>query len=293
MDTWSLSGVHAYLLAILLSHETPVGRSLYASQKGFATLSAEMDAADTIRNAVARVAALRHEAGSTPGLQAALTGVKAFQAKRFAGTYADLLASDDYAGAARFFLDDLYSDKDYSLRDAQFARIAGALQRLFPRQVVTTAVALAQLHVLTEELDHEMAVAWSARTAAPMNGPADTAQRYTGCWLSVGRESDRNRQLEMVLGIGADLDRLTRTPGLRMMLRMMRRPATAAGLGALQNFLESGFDTFAQMAGKGERARVFLNTIRERESGWIHRLSMPTTAANEADLRACLARATA
>jgi hypothetical protein len=72
-----------------------------------------------------------------------------------------LLASVEYAGAARFFLNDLYSDKDYSLRDAQFARIAGALQRLFPKQVVATAVTMAQLHILTEELDRQMAVAWA------------------------------------------------------------------------------------------------------------------------------------
>jgi len=228
-----------------------------------------------------------------PGLQAALTAVKAFQAKRFAGTYADLLTSQEYAGAARFFLDDLYSDKDYSLRDAQFARIAGALQRLFPHQVVDTAVTLAQLHVLTEELDHQMALAWRTCAAAPgSDSVGDAARRYAGCWLTVGRESDRNRQLNMVLGIGAELDRLTRTHGLRMMLRMMRRPAMAAGLGALQSFLEAGFDTFARMSGKGERAQVFLDTIRERESGWIRRLFTPTAAANEAALRTCLAQTT-
>jgi len=250
-----------------------------------------MEAADTIREAVARVAALRQEAAASPDLHAALTAVKAFQAKRFAGTYADLLASQEYAGAARFFLDDLYSDKDYSLRDAQFARIAGALQRLFPRQVVTTAVTLAQLHVLTEELDHQMALAW--RASPPVDSTADAAQRYAGCWLAVGRAPDRNRQLNMVLGIGEELDRLTRTPGLRMMLRMMRRPATAAGLGALQNFLEAGFDTFAKMADNGSRTRIFLDTIRERESGWIDQLFTSTTAASEADLRACLAQAAA
>jgi hypothetical protein len=96
-----------------------------------------------------------------------------------------------------------------------------------------------------------------------------------------------------VLGIGEELDRLTRTPGLRTMLRMMRRPATAAGLGALQNFLEAGFDTFAQMADNGSRTRIFLDTIRERESSWIHQLFTSTTAASEADLRACLAQAAA
>lgn len=246
-----------------------------------------MEAAATIRDAVARVAALRQDTVKSPPLHAATLSVKAFQARRFAGTYADLLASKEYAGAARFFLDDLYSDKDYSLRDAQFARIAGALQRLFPKQVVATAVLLAQLHVLTEELDRQMALVW---ISGPPEVTGDPVNRYMACWSTLGREIDRNRQLEMVLEVGAELDRLTRTPGLRMMLRMMRRPATAAGLGSLQTFLESGFDIFAQMAGKDARAQKFLDTIRERESTWIRRLTAAEPASVETELRACLAQ---
>lgn len=246
-----------------------------------------MEAAVIIRDAVARVATLRQDAAACPKLQSATLAVKAFQAKRFEGTYADLLSSAEYAAATRFFLDDLYSDKDYSLRDAQFARIAGALQRLFPRQVIATAVMLAELHILTEELDHQMAVIW-------MNGSTteqchDAVLQYMNCWTTVGREQDRLRQLNMVLQVGAELDRLTRMPGLRMMLRMMRRPATAAGLGSLQSFLESGFDTFAQMAGDHTRSQKFLGIIRDRESTWIHRLTRDETSKVERDLRNCLA----
>ena len=243
-----------------------------------------MDAAHTIRAAVARVGAIREDATSNPSLQAALVIVKAFQAKRFAGTYADLLRSAEYGAAARFFLEDLYSDKDYSQRDAQFSRIAGALQRLFPQQVVATAVALAELHLLTEELDWQMASKWLLYTAT---SDKNEVARYIACWRAVGRTADRMRQLEMVLSVGQDLDRLTRTPGLRLMLRMMRGPAKAGGMGSLQGFLESGFDTFAKMSGKGSSAAEFLSTIRSRESLWIQKLSMGDAAQCEADLQMC------
>jgi hypothetical protein len=245
-----------------------------------------MDAAQTIRDAVARVATLRNDADSNPNLRSATVAIKSFQARRFEGTYADLLATREYGGAARFFLEDLYSDKDYTQRDAQFARIAGGLQRLFPQQVIETAVGLAQLHVLTEELDRHMADVWVGLDVA---GPTDDAARYLACWSAVGRESDRELQLEMVLKIGFELDRLTRVTGLRMMLRMMRRPAMAAGLGSLQTFLESGFDIFAHMSGKGSGARYFLSTIRDRESSWIKRLSSDDTARSVDDLRKCTA----
>ena len=220
-----------------------------------------MNSAEKIRGAIDRVAALRAEAQASRKLQEAVTAVKSFQSRRFTGTYPDLLRSAEYGDAARFFLVELYSEKDYSKRDLQFAKIAGALQRLFPRQVVGTAVALAELHVLTEELDSAMAVAWIEQRAM---SSADLTC-YVNAWNMVGRACDRAQQLELVLQIGGELDHLTRTPGLRMMLRMMRRPASATGLADLQRFLESGFDTFADITDRGASVTEFLDTIHERE----------------------------
>lgn len=249
-----------------------------------------MDAAQTIRDAVARVQALRLETQSNPALQVATSAVKLFQAQRFAGAYADLLQSAEYGSAAQFFLVELYSDKDYSQRDLQFARIARGLQTFFPGQVVATAVALAELHILSEELDHQMALVWMQTDATIA---ADDVERYITAWNTVSRSEDRNRQLEMVLRMGAEIDHLTRTPGLRLMLRMMRRPANAMGLGSLQSFLEAGFDTFASMSGKESRATEFLQTIRTRESQWFERLFSTDTLACATELRACLAAAAA
>ena len=49
--------------------------------------------------------------------------VKRYQQSRFALTYADLLSHPRYAGASRFFLDDLYGPGDFSQRDAQYRLI--------------------------------------------------------------------------------------------------------------------------------------------------------------------------
>ena len=91
-----------------------------------------MEAAKKIREAVGRVSLLRQAVETEPRLGEAVSQIKLLQARRFAGTYAELLARGPYAEAARFFLEELYSDKDYAQRDAQFARIAGAIERLFP-----------------------------------------------------------------------------------------------------------------------------------------------------------------
>lgn len=234
-----------------------------------------MEAAQKIRSAVARVSLLRQATLERPALGEALGQVKRVQSQRFAGTYSDLMASGPYAAAARFFLDELYSDQDYADRDAQFARIAGAIERLFPAQVAATAVALAELHALTEDLDHAMAGQWLARPD-PGSG---AARRYVQAWRDVGRRPEREDQLTVVLGIGRQMAALTRTPGLRMMLKMMRGPAVAAGLGSLQRFLETGFDTFSAMARK-DGAQDFLGIIEQRESALIRALF-------DADLVAC------
>jgi len=226
-----------------------------------------MEAARKIRNAVAQVALLRNVARDNPGLSNAVRDIKRVQAMRFAGTYSDLLSGGPYAAPARFFLEELYSDKDYTERDAQFARIAGAIEKLFPEQVAGTAVTLAELHALTEALDQAMGLAWLAQAE-----DRSEAQRYVAAWREVGRRPDREAQLKVVMGIGEQMVRLTRTPGLRMLLKMMRGPASAAGLASLQHFLETGFDTFASMVRTPQGAPTFLRTIEARESALIARL---------------------
>ena len=126
-----------------------------------------MSASESIRTAVAEVNQLRAQAAQEPRLRAAITAVKAFQAARFRSTYNDLLATERFRPAVLFFLNELYSDKDYTQRDAQFVRIAGPLERLFPESVVDTAVSMAELHAITERLDAAM-----ARTVLAMS--ADT-----------------------------------------------------------------------------------------------------------------------
>ncbi len=219
-----------------------------------------------IRSHMATVNSLRAAQVGTPGLGAAVLAVKSLQSRRFAHSYADLLASAQFAAPTRFFLDELYGTRDFSQRDAQFSRIASTLERLFPASVVHTATQLAALHALSETLDDAMGRSWLAlESLAP-------AIRYTTAWQTTGQPALRRQQLALALGIGHSLDKLTGTPGLRTTLKMMRGPAAAAGLADLQRFLETGFDTFASMRRSKGACVHFLSCIESRESQWINRL---------------------
>ena len=219
--------------------------------------------ADTIQNALQCVAQFRQQHASDLPLAKAVVQVKRFQARRFQATYADLLHDPRYSGAARFFLEELYSERDYTSRDQQFARIASTIARLFPKSVLDTAAALAEVHALTETLDHRMGQIWCADALAQPQ--ASEAARYVHCWRQSGDRAAREKQLRIVLQLGQQLDHLTHARGLRSLLKMMRRPASAAGLDALQQFLETGFDAFAQMGS----AQTFLARVQQRESEWI------------------------
>ena len=209
--------------------------------------------AESILGFLEIVASERKARAASPALLKRVQALKAYQQRRFSHTYADLLATPRYGGAARFFLQELYGPGDFSSRDAQFARVVPALVRLFPHDVVETVNALAQLHALSEGLDSEM-----GRHLADAHVDAS---RYITAWQQTARVDQREMQIELTLSVGRSLDELTRKPLLRQTLRMMRSPARAAGLAALQQFLESGFDTFLAMRG----AKEFLALVSARE----------------------------
>ena len=213
-----------------------------------------------ILTALERVDAERVLRDSDVALGQRVHAVKQYQQRRFASSYADLLADARYGGAARFFLEELYGPRDYRERDAQFARVVPALVRLFPEEVVRTVVALSDLHALSESLDTAMASA--------LEGEHVDASAYVRAWQATARAGDRERQIELTLEVGEALDAYTRNPWLRNSLRMMRGPARVAGLSQLQHFLEAGFDTFRAMRGAGP----FLALTAQRERGLKERL---------------------
>jgi hypothetical protein len=203
------------------------------------------------------VASLRQQRLADPALAVRTVAVKEFQDQRFRRTYSDLLAQPAYRPAAIFFLEELYGPHDFSARDAQFERIVPALVRLFPPEIVGTVRQLAELHALSERLDDIMARQFADAPLAP--------DMYRSAWQATGEPSARRQQIDLMLAVGRSLVRYTRNPLLRAALRVMRGPAELAGLSALQQFLERGFETFRSMPD----APRFLSIVAERESALV------------------------
>lgn len=216
--------------------------------------------ADSILGHLRTVEVERRRRAASTDLGARVHALKDYQQRRFSVTYRDLLASPRYGPAARFFLHELYGPRDFTLRDAQFARVVPALVRLFPADIVHTVETLGHLHALSESLD--------SLTAAHLPAVKIDSAGYIEAWQAAGHADDRERQIRLTLSVGEDLDRFTRNALLRHSLRMMRGPSKAAGLSELQRFLELGFDTFRAMRG----AEEFLAIVGRRERTLVHAL---------------------
>jgi len=229
--------------------------------------------AESIINLLTQVTLERRRREVVSGLHATVVAVKRYQQRRFMHTYADLLTTTRFGAASRFFLDELYGPRDFSQRDAQFVRVVPTLVRLFPSEIVHTVDMLARLHAVSETLDTEMG---SRVQAEPI-----TRVKYKEAWQATGRRADRDLQIGLTVEIGAALDRYTRQRLLRQTLKLMRGPAKAAGLGELQRFLESGFDTFREMHG----AQDFLDIVLARESALATALFEARESTDNAEFR--------
>ena len=232
--------------------------------------------ASHIQEALRCVEGLRQQRAQNPQLSKRAAWVKQFQLRRFQACYADLLASPVYASPAQFFVNRLYGDTAPEQRDAQFARIAPSIAKVFPAQVVQTAVAVARLHALTETLDQNLALASLAlqpRVLQANDHSSHACATYQAAWQHLACEPLREEQLQQVLALGHRMAQLVQIKGLALALRMMRGPAQLADLGSLQNWLEEGFSTFAALHRHPNGTAHFLAWVEERETRFIRTMA--------------------
>lgn len=213
---------------------------------------ADTDLQNRLTGALDAVMGLRAQLAADAQLSKRWRAVKDFQAVRLHDTYRDLLASDRYRAASKFFLEELYGAKDFAQRDAEALRVVPKLVKMLPGRAIETLLLAVQLDEMSEKFDSDL--------AKIVRMPV-TAESYAAAYPQVAREAERDRQIELVVNIGWALDKLSRVPMLSTMLQVMRGPAEMWGLDHLHHFLQHGFESFSGMRG----AREFIATIERRE----------------------------
>ena len=173
-----------------------------------------------------------------------LPELRRWQAQRLERSFNGFLQDPGTRPAARFFLNDVYGDHDFSRRDADIAKVLPMMQGLLPRPLLESVADGIELGALTQAFDLRMAEALDR--LAPTRRRLDDAL-YMRAYRAVGLPRLRRHQIGLIGHVGQGLAAALRMPKVGTLLRLSRLPAKAAGLAQLQGFLERGFDAFEQL----------------------------------------------
>lgn len=194
---------------------------------------------------------------------AAFESLQAWQSRRIALSFKDLLVHPGYAEAGHFFLSELYGGEDFRARDQDIGRVMPVMIRFLPDRVLYSMSEAFELQAISLEYDIGMAEWLQGQGALPLD-----LARYREAYVACSDRAGRTRQIELIRTLGHDLDRLVRKPLVNYLVRLLHGPAHAAGFGALQDFLERGLESFRALPS----AVHFVDTIYERETDSMQRL---------------------
>lgn len=199
-----------------------------------------------------------------PLLKEDILKTTAWQSARIGKTYDDVAALDRYDMALAYFKDDMYGPRDYSRRDADVKKVYPIVERIMPNRLFYILTFIMELNALTMELDEKQAL--KLREMGALDAITDAS--YAEAYRSSASREERERQIELLLKVGQELDKLAGKSYLGGFLKLSHKPAHALGLGDLHDFLERGYNAFMKMNG----AKEFIRVIRERESQIIEQV---------------------
>ena len=184
--------------------------------------------------------------------------LRTWQSARLAATYAELLAQPRYRPACLFFLNDVYSAKDFHNRDTEIKHLYEILHRVLPDALLVLVKTVIELDSLTNSLDEAL---WSTMQAELDVVDGITPGLYAEGYRRCDNYEERAYQIELIHQVGHMVETTTRIPMISTLLKLARRPVTLAGWGDLHKWIERGFSAFLHMHG----AHEFLDTIHDRE----------------------------
>ena len=201
-------------------------------------------AAEKFRHAIARSNDLHADYLRTPGLYASYDRFSRWQADYMMPFFSDLLGPDGYAEAANFIVSDL-AGVGVSDRDRDIERAAPIIVRSMPGHALETAAAAVELNA--GALDINLAI-WRELLVDGQLPAQISESRYCAACRRASSFDDCVALVDLAVELGLTLKTLVRVPLIGALLRTMRMPAHAAGFGALQEFLETGYLNFRRIS---------------------------------------------
>ena len=206
--------------------------------------SERKNAADRFRRAIARSNELHAEYLADPDLLAAYDRFTLWQLGYMLPFFNDLLEPEGYAEAVDFIVSDL-AGVGISERDHEIERATPVIVRSLPSHPLATAAAAVELNARTLEVNLAVCRELMVEDELP---PVITEKDYCLACREASSYDEVMDLVHLAADLGETLKTLVRVPLIGGLLRTMRAPAHAAGFGALQEFLETGFVTFRRIS---------------------------------------------
>jgi hypothetical protein len=206
--------------------------------------SSRKQAADKFRRAIARSNGLHSQYLDDPDLLEAYDRFTRWQLDYMLPFFSDLLEPEGYAEAVDFIVSDL-AGVGVSERDHDIERAAPVIVRSLPAHPLETAAAAVVLNARVLEINLGICRALLVNGELPPT--IDERSYFTAC-QKVSSYDECMDLVRLAVELGDTLKRLVRVPLIGGLLRTMRKPAHAAGFGALQEFLETGYLTFRRIS---------------------------------------------
>jgi hypothetical protein len=185
----------------------------------------------------------------------------------------DLHRQDGYRQALDFTMSDL-AGVGISQRDHDLERAAPAITRMLPTAALETIAVAAEMNARVLKLNTSIC------RCLMIDGelPAEiTVPDYFAACRAASSLEECVELVHVITDLGRTLSTLVHIPVLGMTLRAMRGPAHAAGFGALQEFLETGYHTFRNIPD----TQYFLETIDTRMTDVFENIFTQAVASNQ------------
>ncbi len=168
----------------------------------------------------------------------------------------DLHSQPGYAEALDFTMSDL-AGIGISGRDDDLERAAPAITRMLPLRALATIAAAAKMNARVLEVN--LSICRCMMIAGELPERIEERRYYSAC-REASSLDECVELVHLITDLGRTLSALIDMPVLGFTLRAMRAPAHAAGFGALQEFLETGYGTFRKIP----NIQYFLEVIETR-----------------------------
>jgi len=184
--------------------------------------------------------------------------LRAWQSNRLTRTYMDLLESDQYGPASRFFLSDIYASKDFSQRDHDILTIYNFLSHILPPISLQLLRDSIELNQLTYDLDKTLLAVLVDKLGVTTT---ITAGLYAQAYQICDNYAERAFQIRSIAKTVQEVGEGARLPLINTALKLIHKPAVRAGWVELYEFLNRGYKAFKPM----KNIKFFVSVIRDRE----------------------------